>query len=47
MAVVLKTEIRKGKANGVAKYGYVVLKKTILVFVMSVKNFLVKYIPKN
>ena len=47
MAVVVKTRIKKEKANGVAKYEYAVLKKRILVFVMNVKNFFAKNIPEN
>jgi hypothetical protein len=47
MVVVLKTKIKKGKANGVAKLGFVVLKKRTLVFVMNVKSFPAKYIPKK
>ena len=47
MVVVLKTKTKKEKANGVVKLEYVVLKKIIIIFVMNVKNFLVKSIPKN
>jgi hypothetical protein len=47
MVVVLKTKIKNEKANGAAKLDYVVLMKKIIVFVMNVKNFLVKSIPKN
>ena len=47
MVVVLKIKIKKEKANGVAKLESVVLKKRILVFVINVKNFLVKSILKN
>jgi len=47
MVVVLKTKIKKEKANGVVKLEYVVLKRKILIFVTNVKNFLVKSIPKN
>jgi hypothetical protein len=47
MAVVLKTKIKKEKANGYVKHEYAVLKKRILIFVMNVKNFLAKNIPEN
>jgi len=45
--VVLKIKIKNVKANGAAKYGFVVLKKTILVFVTNVNSFPVRFIPKN
>ena len=40
-------KIRKEKVNGVVKLGSAVLRKRILVFVMNVKNFHAKNIPKN